>query len=583
MIARLAAVLLLLASPPRVLPDDWDVLIRGGTIIDGSGAEPFVADLAVQGDRIAAIGELRGAAAAVEVDATGLAVSPGFIDVESSSYESLPQDGRGLSDLTQGITLTVFGEEPHDLLEGAIRDEMLSGRNPDFDYPVEWRTLGEFLDVLARRGIAENVASFTGITNMRKHVVGWDDRRATPEQIVRMQGLVRNAMRDGALGVGICLSYDLAKFTDTAELTALAAAAGESGGVLSIGLRSESGEVFKALDEAIGIARDARVTAIVNHAKVSGAANWNKLDGFIERIERARGNGVELYAAMYYYPALWTALSSSLPPWALDGGFAALLRRLHDAEQRARIAADMRASSGGWDNYIALAGKPDNVLFLRVKNRALERFQGRTLADAMAWYGLPAEEAALRLLMENDEEIWTAYFTVSGENIRRQVALPWMLTGSDAMAIAVEEPFTRSMTHPRTYGNVPRLLSDYVREQRLITLPEAVRKLTSVPARVFGLAGRGLLRPGHYADVAIFDPMAIEDHATFAAPHRYSTGVHHLFVNGVPVLKDGVYTGALPGKVLRGPGWSGRAAGQSAPAPAGNGASASRNGSRCAA
>jgi N-acyl-D-amino-acid deacylase len=554
---RALAATLLFAGLPA-LSAEYDLVIRGGMIIDGSGGTPFTGDVAVLGERIAVVDASVSGTGATELDAAGLAVSPGFIDVESSAYESLPQDGRGVSDITQGITLTVFGEEPHDLMNDRIRAEVLSGRNVDFDYPITWNTLDGFLDYLEQRGVSENIASLTGITSIRKVVVGWDDRAATPAELARMQELVRQAMRDGAVGVGICLSYDLAKFTNTAELTAMAAAAAEFGGVYSTGLRSESGEIIDALDEAIGIGRNAGVKVIVNHAKVSGAAHWDKLDAVIARIEAARAAGVDVYTDMYHYPALWTALSSAIPPWAVDGGFAVLLERLRDPESRRRILTDMRNWTGGWDNYVALAGRPENVIFLRFKNRDMNRLLGKTLADAARELRVSPEEAVLDLLLQNGEEIWSAFFTMSEDNIRRQVTLPWMMFGSDSMPIAAEEPFTLSLTHPRTYGSVARLLSDYVRDQELLPLQEAVRKLSALPAVVFGFRDRGRLKAGYFADVVVFDPAAIEDHATFTDPHRYSTGVRHVFVNGTQVLKDGVHTGAKPGHVIRGPGWVGR-------------------------
>jgi N-acyl-D-amino-acid deacylase len=545
-----------------------DVLIRGGTIYDGSGGEPFVGDVAIRGDRIALVGDGRDFTAKLNIDAGGLAVSPGFIDMESSSYETLPEDGRGISDITQGITLTVFGEEPTGLMNDRLREEKRSGRNPNFSYPIEWSTLGGFLAFLEARGTSENFAAFAGITEIRKYVVGWENRPPTGDELARMQELVRGAMREGAMGVGICLSYDLAKFTNTEELTAMALAAAESGGIISLGLRSESGEIFDALAEAIAIARRAELKLVINHLKVSGAGNWDKLDGVIDRIEAARDEGVMIYASMYFYPALWTALSSVIPPWAHEGGMPAMLQRLAEPETRFRILSEMRNWRGSYDNYVALAGKPENVLFLRFKNGALVHWQGKTLADVMEARGVPAEEAVLDLLIENGGEIWTAFFTMAEENIRRQVRLPWVMYASDSEAIASEPPFTLTLAHPRAYGSIPRLFSDYVREARLIYLEEAVRRLTSLPASVLGIRERGMLAEGYYADVVIFDPRAIEDHATFAEPHRYSTGVQHVFVNGTQVLRDGRHTGALPGRFVRGPGWTGDGAGGT-PSPRG--------------
>jgi N-acyl-D-amino-acid deacylase len=538
---------------------EYDVVIRGGTIYDGSGRDPYKGDVALRGDRIAAVGALGSATGRQEIDASGLAVSPGFVDMVSGSFETLPVDGRAMSDVTQGVTLTLFGEgETFSIMNERMAKEIRSSLPAAYDYPLEWNSLDGFLTYLERRGVSVNFASLIGAVTVRKYVVGWDDRAPTPEELARMQELVRQGMREGAMGLGICISYDPARYTTTPELIALAKAAGEFGGIYATGMRSESGDVLAAVDEVISIARAAGVKANIDHAKVSGKAHWDQLDAFVRKVEAARAEGVQLYAGMYYYPALWTGLSSSIPPWAFDGGFARMLERTRDPELRPKILAAIRDPDGGYENFYALAGSPDKITFIRFKNEQLNHLLGHTLADAARERGKTPEETILDLLAENGDEIWAAFFTMSEEQVETKLKQPWMMFTSDSGAIAAEPPFTLASTHPRTYGNVPRLLGHYVRDRQLITLQEAIRKLTSLPASVLGITDRGLLATGNYADVVVFDPATIRDNATFEKPHQYSTGVRQVFVNGTQVLRDGVHTGAKPGRAVRGPGWVGR-------------------------
>ncbi|MFX3658101.1 MAG: N-acyl-D-amino-acid deacylase family protein [bacterium] len=534
----------------------FDVIIRGGMVYDGTGGPPVRADVAVQGDRIAGIGDFDAAAARREIDAAGMAVAPGFINMLSWATDALVADGRSQSDIRQGVTLEVFGEG---VSYGPVNDRLralLKARQSDIRYDIEWSTLGGYLDYLERRGISPNVASFVGATTLRIHEVGLDDRAATPEELARMQDLVRQAMREGALGVGSSLIYAPAFYADTAELTALARAAGEFGGMYISHLRSEGNRLLESIDELIRIAEQAGVPAEIYHLKMSGEANWPKLDAAIARIEGARARGLRITANMYTYTAGSTGLDAAMPPAVQAGGYEAWRARLQDADVRARVLTEMRTPTDDWENLLLAAGA-EGTLLVGFRNPALRRYAGRTLADVAAERGTSPEEAAIDLVVEDGSRVQVVYFLMSEDNVRRQVALPWMSFGSDAASMAPEGVFLLRSTHPRAYGNFARLLGRYVREQQAMSLSRAVHQLTLLPATNLGLRGRGSLTPGHFADVVVFDPARIQDHATYDDPHRYATGVRHVLVNGVPVLEDGEHTGALPGRVVRGPGWSG--------------------------
>jgi len=557
--ARLFALPLLLAA----CAPTYDVVIRHGTVYDGTGGVPAQADVAIRGDSIVAVGGAVRGRGRTEIDAAGLAVAPGFINMLSWATESLIEDGRGLSDLLQGVTLEVFGEGSS---MGPLTDSMkvLAVREQsDVRYPVTWTTLGEYLEHLERRGVSPNVASFIGATTVRVHEIGFDDRPPSPAELERMRALVRQAMAEGALGVGSSLIYAPAFYAGTDELVALAEEAGRYGGMYISHMRSEGNRLLEAVDELITIARRAHVPAEIYHLKAAGRANWGKLDSVIARVERARAEGLRITADMYTYTAGATGLDAAMPPWVQEGGLEAWRRRLQEPAIRARVAREMRTPTNAWESLYLAAGSPDNVLLVAFKQDSLKPLTGKTLAEVARLRGRSPEETAMDLVVQDDSRVGTVYFLMSEENVRRQVGLPWLSFGSDAEAPAPEGVFLRSNPHPRAYGNFTRLLGRYVREQQAATLQDAIRRLTSFPAENLKLRRRGYLRPGYYADVVVFDPDSIADHATFDRPHQLATGVVHVFVNGVQVLRGGEHTGAKPGRVVRGPGWTGwRSAGR---------------------
>jgi len=539
-------------------PVTYDVILRNGTIYDGSGAAPLVGDVALRGDTIMAVGAIGAARADREIDVSGLAIAPGFINMMSWANESLLEDGRGQSDIRQGVTLEVMGEgSSMGPLNGAMKSEMKQ-RQADIKYDIAWTTLDEYLRHLETRGVSPNVASFIGAETPREHVIGHEDREPTPEELARMQDLVRQAMREGALGVASSLIYPPGSFARTDELIALAAAAAEFDGLYASHVRGEGAHLLSAIEELITISRETGIRAEIYHLKASGKENWPLFDRAIARVEQARAEGLAITADVYTYPAGSTGLNASMPPWVQEGGFAASLERMKDPELRRRIAREMGRESDQWENLYMGAGSPDNILLVGFKNPELKPLTGKTLAEVAAQRGTPPEETAMDLIIEDESRVGTVYFSQSEDNLRRAIALPWVSFCSDAAALAPEAVFLRSSTHPRAYGSFARLLGRYVRDERLLPLAEAIRKLTSLPAANLKLERRGLLRDGFYADVVAFDPDAIQDHATFTEPHQYATGVVHLFVNGIQVLQDGEHTGAKPGRVVRGPGWSGR-------------------------
>jgi N-acyl-D-amino-acid deacylase len=535
----------------------YDVVIRDGTIYDGSGSAPFVGDVAIQGDTIAAVGSVGDARGRAEIDAGGLAVAPGFVNMLSWATESLLEDGRSQSDIRQGVTLEIFGEgKSMGPLNEAMKREAVEQQG-DIRYDITWTTLGEYLEHLVERGVSPNVASFVGATTVRIYALGYADRPPTAEELDQMRGLVRQAMEEGALGVGSSLIYAPAFYAATDELIALARAAADYGGLYISHLRSEGGRFLEAVDELLTIAREAGIAAEIYHLKASGKANWPKLEAVIEKVEEARAEGLQVTADMYTYAAGSTGLNATMPPWVQEGGHRAWVERLRDPEIRERVRREMTTPTDDWENMCLLAGSPENVLLVGFKNEALKPLAGKTLAEVAAIRGTSPEETAIDLVIEDDSRVGTVYFTISEENVRRQIGLPWVSFDSDAPSLAPEGVFLKSSTHPRAYGTFARLLGRYVREERLIPLEEAVRRLAALPAANLKLDRRGLLRAGHFADVVVFDPARIQDHATFERPHEYATGVEHVFVNGVQVLADGEHTGAKPGRVVRGPGWRG--------------------------
>ena len=535
----------------------YDLLIRNGVVYDGSGNAAQQVDVAVSNDRIVALLPRGNDARARQVvDAEGHAVAPGFINMLSWAVDSLIADGRGMSDTKQGVTLEVFGEGWSMGPYTATMKADLQQQQADITYPIEWNTLGEYLDYLVGRGITPNVASFVGATTVRIHELGEGDVKPDAAQLAGMQGLVRQAMREGALGVGASLIYPPATFADTDELTALAQAAAESGGGYIAHMRSEADRFLEAVDENIAIAKATGERAESYHLKAAGEKNWPKMQQAIDRIEAARKQGLKVSANMYAYTAGATGLTAGLPPWVQAGGLEAMITRLKDPATRKRVIAEMKDPDAGWENIRLLTGSDERVLLLGFKSDTLKPLTGKTLAEIAHSRGTSAEETVLDLIIEDDSIIGAAYFLMSEDNVELGLKQPWVSLGSDAESSAPEGVFLKSSTHPRAYGNVARFLGHYVRDRKLMPMEQAVYRLTGLPASNWKLKDRGCLAVGCYADIVVFDPDTILDHATFEKPMQYATGVSDVFVNGVQVLRDGEHTGAKPGRVVRGPGWS---------------------------
>lgn len=537
-------------------PQRFDVIIENGTIYDGSGAAPVSGDIGIVGDRIVAIGDLGDTVALQVIDAKGMAVAPGFINVLSWATETLIVDGKGQSDIRQGVTTEVFGEG---VSMGPLKPEMkdyFEARQGDLQYAIEWTTLGEYLEFLEAKGVSPNVASFVGATTARINVLGYEDRAPTKEELAAMKEIVAQAMREGALGVGSSLIYAPASYADTDELVALMQTASEFGGMYISHMRSEGDRFEEAVDELIQIARESGAPAEIYHLKAAGTSNWHKMDAVIDKINAARAEGLQITADMYSYTAGATGLDAMMPPWVQEGGYEAWAERLQDPEIRAKLMEEI-ATPQDWENLFLAAGSADNLLLIGFKNETLKHLTGKSLAEVAVLRGKSPIETAMDLVVEDGSRVGTAYFIMSEENIRKKLQQPWLSFGSDAGAPAPEDPFTRSGTHPRAYGNFARVLGRYVRDQGVISLEEAIRKMTSLPAENLKLRDRGRLKPGYFADIVVFNPDTIQDHSVFADPHQYSTGVSDVLINGVQVLSDGEHTGATPGRVLRGPGWPG--------------------------
>lgn len=554
--ALLAVGLAACGSQPAARSDaPYDLLIRNATIYDGSGRAPFHGDVAVAGGRIVAVGSLPTLRARDEVDAQGLAVAPGFINMLSWAVESLIEDGRALSDVQQGVTLEVFGEGwSMGPMNEAMKQEGFALQT-DIRYDIRWTTLGEYLEYLEQRGISVNVASFVGAATVRIHELGHANRAPTPEELARMQALVRQAMEEGALGVGSSLIYAPASYAKTDELEALVAAAAPYGGGYISHLRSEGDQFLEALDELIGIARATGAHAEVYHLKAAGRDNWPKMKQAIRRIEQARKSGLPISADMYPYPAGGTGLDACMDPALKEGGEGAWFARLKQPEVRARVVREMFRRARGWENICHATGSPEHIILAGFKQDALKPLTGKTLAEVAALRGTSPAETAVDLVIEDGTRVSTLFFIMDERNVALGLAQPWVSLGSDAEAAAPEGVFLKSNPHPRAYGTFARFLGKYVRDENVAPLADAIRRLTSLPAENFKLRGRGRLEPGYAADIVIFDPAAIADHATFSEPRRLATGVRHVWVNGVQVLKDGEHTGAKPGQVVRGPGY----------------------------
>ncbi len=542
------------ATAAPVGHEAYTLIVRGGTIYDGSGGAPFVGDLALRGERIAAVGRHITGHGDKEIDAAGLAVAPGFINMLAHPEETLLVDGRAQSDLRQGVTLEVLGEDS----EGPLTPEMkrlIEARQGDIKYKVDWTTLDEYLRGLERRGISVNVGSFVSASTVRTHVLGEGNLQPTPEQLGQMRGLVNAAMEDGAFGLTTALEYVPATFAKTPELIDLARESGRCGGMYIAHIRNEGDRLIESIDETIAVARGSGAPAEIYHFKQAGKDNWSKLEPAIAKIEDARAHGIRITADMYAYVASATGLDASMPPWVQDGGLEKWIERLKDSAIRARVAAEMRnAHPADWDNGYGSAG-PEGILLLGFKTAALKPLAGKTLAEVARMRGKTPEETAMDLVVEDGSRIEVAYFEMSEANVRREMALPWMSFDSDAGAPSNEGVFLLSHDHPRAYGNFARVLAKYVRDDKALTLPAAIRKLSALPAETLSLNDRGYLKAGYAADVVLFDPAKIQDHATFEVPNQYATGVVDVVVNGRLALADGEPTAERPGRVVRGRAW----------------------------
>ncbi len=532
----------------------YDVVIRNGIVYDGTGGSPRRVDVGIRGDRIAYLGNLKNAGAKVIVDAKGLAVAPGFINMLSWAVDDLVVDGRSQGDIRQGVTTEIFGEGDS---MGPLSDEMKRRRQADqgdIKYEITWTTLAEYLRFLEKRGVSPNVASFIGATTIREYAVGLEDKRATPDQLSQMRELVRKEMEAGALGIGSSLIYAPAFYASTEELIELCKVASRYQGKYISHMRSEGNRLVEAVEELIRISREAALPAEIYHLKAAGEGNLAKMDRVIAIVEKARRSGLKITADMYTYPAGSTGLDAAMPPWALDGGYEALFKRLQNPETRKKIAEAVRTPTDAWENLYLAAGSAERVLLVGFKNEKLKPLTGKTLGEVARIRNQDPVETIMDLVLEDRSRVGTVYFMMSEENIRKQIRLPWVSFGSDAGSMTPEGVFLKSSTHPRAYGNFARLLGKYVRDERVISLAEAVRRLTGLPATNLGLQNRGFIRKGFFADVVVFDPAKIADLATFEKPHQFAVGVNDVFVNGVQVLKDGEHTGSKPGRALWGPG-----------------------------
>ncbi|GMN04719.1 amidohydrolase family protein [Croceitalea sp. MTPC5] len=533
----------------------YDILIKNGQLVDGSGETPYIGDIGINADTIAAVGKLDDAKALQEIDATGLTIAPGFINMLSWSTESLIVDGKSESDIRQGVTLEVMGEGwSMGPLNEKMRQEQLNAQK-DVKYAIEWTTLGEYLEFLEHKGISTNVASFVGATTLRIHELGEANRSPTEVELGNMKVLAKTAMEEGAMGIGSSLIYAPAFYADTQELIELCKVASEYDGMYISHMRSEGDYWLEAIDELLQIAHEADIAAEIYHLKAGGKNNWGKWEAAIAKIDSARNAGLNITTDMYNYTAGATGLDASMPPWVQEGGYGKWAERLQDPAIRKKVIKEMKAKGDGWENLYFAAGSPEKLILNGFRNDSLRYLTGKTLGEVARMRGTSPEETAIDLVVQDSSRVGTVYFLMSEENVKKQIALPYMSFGSDAASMAPIEPFTNYSPHPRAYGNVSRLLGKYVREENVISLEEAVYKLSGLPASNLKIKKRGTLITGNFADIAIFDANAIIDKATFDDPHQFAEGMVHVFVNGEQVLKNGQHTGATPGKVVRGPGW----------------------------
>lgn len=534
---------------------EYDTIIRNGMIYDGNGGEPYKADIGITNDTIAFIGDLSKSSGKNEIDAKGNAVAPGFINMLSWASETLIQDGHSQSDIRQGVTLEVMGEGwSMGPLNDDLKKQQKEGQS-DIKYNIEWNTLGEYLNYLEKKGISCNVASFVGATTIRMHVIGEDNRDPGIEEMDSMKLLVSQAMEEGALGIGSSLIYPPAFFAKTDELIALCTEAGKHGGTYISHMRSEGNKLYEAVEELITISQKAKVHGEIYHLKAAGKDNWNKMDSVIRRVEKARKEGIDVAANMYTYTAGATGMTAAFPPYLQDGGFGKLRERLKDPAIRTLMKKEMNTNAADWENLYYSAGSPEKVLLLGFKQDSLKKYIGKSLAEVANLRGSTPEETAMDLVVLDSTRVGVAYFLMSEENVKKQIAIPWVSFGSDEGSYAPEGIFLKSNCHPRAYGTFARVLGKYCRDEKLITLADAVRKLSKLPATNLKIKKRGALKTGHFADIVIFDPAKVKDNASFEKPHQYAEGMIHVFVNGVQVLKEGEHTGARPGRFVKGPGY----------------------------
>ena len=531
---------------------DYDVLIRNGSIYDGTGAPPYVADLAINGDRVSAIGQFAPGSADLEIDASGLAVAPGFFNMLSHAHLSLLSDGRAMSDVMQGVTFEVLSEISLSPLTDSTAD--FWSRFSKDEVEMTWRTLGEYLQTVENKGVSVNFATFVSAATVRMNVIGMDDVDPTPEQLDMMKSQVAEAMEDGALGLTTALIYAPATYAETEELIELAKVAGQYGGIYTAHMRSESNQLIESIDETLRIGREAKLPVKIHHLKAAGRPNWQKMDIAIDKIEALRREGIPVTADMYTYIAGASGLDPSMPTWVQAGGYDKWVERLKDPEIRARVKEEMAVNAQDWENLGYFAG-PEGMMFVGFKNKALRKYDGKTLAEVAAAREQDPRDTIIDLVIEDGSRVDTAYYLMSEENLKKQIRQPWVMFGSDAEAPAAEGSTLEGGAHPRTYGNIARLLGKYVRDEKVIAMEEAIRRLSFLPAQTLGIRERGRLAPGYYADVAIFDPKTLKDNSRFDDPHHYASGVQYVLVNGVPVVSKGEHTGATPGRAVHGPGW----------------------------
>jgi N-acyl-D-amino-acid deacylase len=534
--------------------EKFDVLIKGGTVYDGTGEKPRVTDVAIRGDRVVGLGSFPAEKARTVIDAKGMAVAPGFINMLSWSNESLIEDGRSQSEIREGVTTEIMGEG---FSMGPLNDrikERMRSQQGDIKYEIKWNTLAEYLRYLEQRGVSCNVASFIGATTIREHVIGLEDKPPTPEQLEQMRQLVRQEMEAGALGIGTSLIYPPAFYARTEELIELCKVAAKYRGKYISHMRSEGNQLLEAIDELLRISKEAGIPAEIYHIKAAGQPNWGKADAMLSKIEDARKAGLKITADMYTYTAAGTGLDACLPPWTEDGGYPALFKRLRDPATREKIAAEVRTPSDKWENLYLAAGSPEKILLGGFKSEKLKPLTGKSLAEIAKMRGKDPIETVMDLISEDESRIDSIYFLMSEENVKKEIAKPWVSFGSDEASQAPEGNFLKSNCHPRAYGNFARVLGKYVRDEKVLTLTDAIRKLSGQPATNLGLDHRGFIQDGMFADVVVFDPATIRDRATFEKPHQYAVGMKHVLVNGVQVLNDGEHTGAKPGRALWGAG-----------------------------